>query len=58
MQAAELLTSEDFYFITSPTVMTIAEKYLWINNRTFVSKGVDFNLQQLKKWAMLDMMFI
>ena len=29
MQAAELLTSEDFYFITSPTVMTIAEKYLW-----------------------------
>ena len=28
MQAAELWTSEDFYFITSPTVMTIAEQYL------------------------------
>ena len=42
MQAAELLTSEDFYFITSPTVMTIAEKYLWMNDSTFVSKGVAF----------------
>lgn len=42
MQAAELLTSEDFYFVTSPTVMTIAEKYLWMNDRTFVSKGVAF----------------
>ena len=42
MQASELLTSEDFYFVTSPTVMTIAEKYLWMNDRTFVSKGVAF----------------
>ena len=42
MQAAELLTSEDFYFITSPTVMTIAEQYLWMNHATFLSKGVAF----------------
>ena len=40
-QAAELLTSEDFYFITSPTVMTNAEQYLWMNNATFLGKGVE-----------------
>jgi len=42
MQAGELLTENDFYFIIAPNVMTIAEKYLWMNDAIFVGKTIAF----------------
>ena len=41
-EKAEMLTSEDFYFITSPTLQTAHEKYLWMNDAVFVNKAVSF----------------
>ena len=36
----EVLGDGDWYFITSPTVRTIAEKYAWMNDVVFINKAV------------------
>ncbi len=40
-QNGEVVDGDDWYFITSPTVHTAAEKYAWMNDVVFVGKGVE-----------------
>ena len=39
-QNGEATSGDDFYFIASPTMQTMSEKYGWVNDAVFISKGV------------------
>ena len=41
MTSSELITRDDFYFITAPHMKTVSEKYSWINNTMFVGEMVE-----------------
>ena len=41
MGAGELLTSDDMYFYTAPTMTTLSEKYGWLNTSMFVGEMVE-----------------
>ena len=41
MANGEVLTSEDFYFITAPTMRTSSEKYAWLNHVQCIGKVVE-----------------
>ncbi len=41
MMKGEILTSEDFYFITAPTMQSASEKYAWVNHMQAVGKVVE-----------------
>lgn len=40
----ELLTSGEFYFVTTPNLQTSSEKYAWLNNVQCVGKAVEVKL--------------
>ncbi len=40
MMKGEILTSDDFYFITAPTMQTASEMYAWVNPMQAVGKVV------------------
>jgi hypothetical protein len=41
LMRSEVLTSDDFYFITAPTMQTASEKYAWVNHIQAVGKVVE-----------------
>jgi hypothetical protein len=41
LRQGEVLTSQDFYFLTAPTMQTSSEKYAWLNHVQCIGKVVE-----------------